>query len=485
MAKNRNRETKFEDSQATQQCISTGLFVRSLALARLAFSTSGELWNFKLGKSGSSGLGADLDCPPEQRARLQEKLEHEAREIARELGTLKGSVMKVGQLLSMYGEHFLPPQVNNILKSLQANTTPLDWETIEPFVRNELKSRYEELEINPRAIAAASIGQVHAAKIKSTGETIALKIQYPGVDRAISSDLKALKAIVMFAPGIPRGKRMNELVCEIEEMLWREVDYAAEADCGEKFGQHLKLDHRFLVPKVRREYCSSKVLAVDMICGHRLDAPELRSLSQARRDALADSLLELYLQELFVFGCVQTDPHIGNYRVRLKGEMACDGKQIENDCIVLLDFGAVRNFEESFLTNYRRLITATISQKPDEVRQAALDLGFLLPCDPPAVNGAFYDFCRLVVEPFDPEGASHDGRKFFDTEGRYDWSNNNLPSRLATQLTEIIRARELRAPPREAIFLDRKSSGLYILLSTLGAKTNAHERLTEALRAPN
>lgn len=477
MAKTRTRESKDEGQQATQQCLSTGLFVRSLALARIAFSTSGEFWSFKGGPQHPD----NLDCPPERRAQLQEKLEDQAREIAKELGTLKGSVMKVGQLLSMYGEHFLPPQVNNILKSLQASTPPLDWKTIEPFVRQELNDRMDELEIDPRAIAAASIGQVHSAKIKKTGETIALKIQYPGVDRAIASDLKALKAIVMFAPGLPRGKRLNDLVTEIEEMLWREVDYTAEAACAEKFSSFLSNDGRYLVPNVRREWCSSRVLAIDMICGHRLDAENLKTLSQQRRNALADSLLELYLRELFVFGCVQTDPHIGNYRVRIAGEKTFDGKTIERDCVVLLDFGAVRNFEPQFLNNYRRLLIATLEQRREEVGKAGLDLGFLLPCDPKAVNDAFYDFCRLVVEPFDPQGASPRGRAFFDADGSYNWSNNDLPNRLATQLAEVIKARELRAPPREAIFLDRKSSGLYILLSTLGAKTNACAKLAEAL----
>lgn len=470
---------KKTSEQETQQCLSTGLFVRSLALARLAFVTGGDIWTMK----GATELLSDVKCAPEKRAELQSKLEEQAREIAKELGTLKGSVMKVGQLLSMYGEHFLPPQVNKILKSLQASTPSLEWATMEPFVKQQLKERFTELEISPNAIAAASIGQVHAAKVKKTGQNIALKIQYPGVDRAIASDMKALKAIVMFAPGLPRGARLNDLVQEIEEMLHREIDYENEADCAEKFARYLSGDARYVVPKIYREWSSSKVLAIEMICGHRLDADELKNVSQARRNALADSLLELYLRELFEFGCVQTDPHIGNYRVRLQGEMACDGKKVEQDCVVLLDFGAVRNFEKKFLMNYRDLLAASLEQNPDGVLQAGLNLGFLLPCDPPAVNTAFYDFCRLVVEPFDPEGASPIGRSFFESDGSYNWCNNTLPNRLASQLKEVIKARELRAPPREAIFLDRKSSGLYILLSTLGAKTKSSEKLVKALKS--
>ncbi len=466
-----------DEEQTTQQCLSTGLFVRSLALARLAFATSGDTWMTK-----TSAMIADVDCPPEKRAELQQKIEAQAQDIARELGSLKGSVMKVGQLLSMYGEHFLPPQVNKVLKSLQANSPALEWKRIEPFVKEQLGPRYEEVIINPKAMAAASIGQVHEATIKKTGEKIALKIQYPGVDRAIRSDMKALKTIVMFAPGLPRGRRLNELVSEIEEMLWREVDYSIEADFCEKFATLLSDDPRFLIPEIKREWCTPKILAIQLICGHRIDDESLKNLSQERRNAIADSLLDLYLRELFIFGFVQTDPHIGNYRIRLKDETACDGTTIDHDQVVLLDFGAVREFDRNFLTHYKSLVRASLEQNHAGVIRAGLDLGFLLPCDGPPVTDAFYQFCRLVVEPFDPRGASPAGRLFFDEKGHYNWCHNTLPNRLAAQLKEVIQARELRAPPREAIFLDRKSSGLYILLSTLGAKTNAHENLARILR---
>lgn len=459
----------------SQQSITTGIFVRSLALARLAFNTSGELWGFKTPATPTSTLS------PEKQAELQARLEDQAREITRELGMLKGSVMKVGQMLAMYGEHFLPNQVNQILKALQADSPPLDWATMKPFVEAELKGKEAEIEIEPTALAAASIGQVHSARVKKTGAVIALKIQYPGVDKAISSDLKALKTIAMFAPGVPKGPRTTEMISEIEDMLWREIDYTREADAAEKFANLLGEDRRFLIPKVFREWCTPKVLATQMICGHRIDSDVLRALSHDRRNALADALLDLYLNELFNFGCVQTDAHMGNYRIRLKGEIDCDGQLIDRDHIVLLDFGAVRDLNPDFVSRYRRLIKASLEQDRNEVDQAALNLGFLKPCDPPEVMSAFYGFCRLVIEPFDPAGASEEGQKFFDKDGNYDWRGNTLPTRLSHQLTEIIRAREFRAPPREAIFLDRKSSGLYILLGALGARTNSGSKLKLAL----
>jgi predicted unusual protein kinase regulating ubiquinone biosynthesis (AarF/ABC1/UbiB family) len=446
---------------------------------RLAVAASGEFSIFKTSN--------DQEESDEQRAKTLKHLEEQAHEISHELGKLKGSVMKVGQLLSMYGEHFLPPQVNAILKTLQASSPPLAWEAIAPVLKKELGANLEELEVDAKAIAAASIGQVHAARIKSTNQTIALKIQYPGVDRAIQSDLRALRGLAAFAPlaapALVRGPRLAEFICEIEEMLAKEVDYRSEADCSEKFAELLAGDSRYVIPKIHRHWSSSKVLATDKICGHRFDAEALQKLPPERRNALAESLIDLYLRELFEFGCVQTDPHVGNYLVRLQGEFTCDGQLIENDAIVLFDFGAVRKLDPHFIQNYRTLVEASLFKNKEAVSDAALELKFLLPCDPPAVHDAFYDFCRLVVEPFDPSGADDNGRTFFDSEDRYDWSRSDLPTRLRKRLVDVIRARELRVPPREAIFIDRKSSGLYVLLGLLGAKTRGRERLSRTLQA--
>src|SRR5690606_19398227 len=118
-------------------------------------------------------------------------LQNQAALLSNELGELKGSLMKAGQMLSMYGEHFLPPEANALLKSLQQDSRPLLWEAIEPHLKKYLpEEKLAELEIEKDALACASLGQVHRARIKATGEMICLKIQYPQVDKAIDSDLK-------------------------------------------------------------------------------------------------------------------------------------------------------------------------------------------------------------------------------------------------------------------------------------------------------
>lgn len=442
----------------TIQNIRTGLFVRSLALARLAMSSSRDLLTAKSWEASQTD--------PE----LQRRIEAQATEIAKELGSLKGSVMKVGQLLSMFGEHFLPPQVNSILKTLQCDSPSVEWKCLENMVREELGPKYDDLEIDPSAFSAASIGQVHRAKVKGTGKLLALKIQYPGVEKAIENDIRALKTLLMFAPGIPKGERMALLLAEIDEMLKREVDYRSEANSYVAFRDLLADDKRFYIPSIAKDFSTAKILAIELVNGHRFDSETVLGLSQDRRNRLGQALLELYLRELFQFGQVQTDAHIGNFLVRLKGEPNVDGKINECDQIVLLDYGAVRTFSPEFLNQYAKLIHGALTHDTAMVAEAGSEIGFLKACDTPMVLHEFYIFCRLVVEPFQ------------DTSAAYSWQGNDLPQRLANQLTRVIQAREFRAPPREVLFLDRKSTGLYVLLSKIGAKTQTQDHVRDAIK---
>lgn len=468
MAKSNNQKPPRDESEdqctrstlgstETMQNIRTGLFVRSLALAKLAMSTSRDLWTTK------SWIASQTD------AELQKRIEAQAAEIAKELGTLKGSVMKVGQLLSVFGEHFLPPQVNAILKTLQCDSPSLEWKCLEKTVREQLGAKFDELEIEPVAFSAASIGQVHRAKVRGTNKLLALKIQYPGVERAIESDMRALKTLLAFAPGVPKGERMALMISEVEDMLKQEVDYQSEAKNYIEFRERLKHDSRFYIPEIAQNFSSSKILAIEYVQGHRIDSPTIAEISEERRNALGQAMLELYLQELFYFGRVQTDAHIGNFLISLNGESVNSGAPNECDKIVLLDYGAVREFSNQFLQSYAGLMNGALTENITQVSESGTAIGFLKNCDSELVHKEFYEFCRLVVEPFQSRSAT------------YSWTGNDLPQRLANQLTRVIQAREFRVPPREVLFLDRKSTGLYVLLKKLGAKTTGHDLALKAI----
>lgn len=451
----------------SQTGLRTSLFARGLALARLALMHSSEFK--KLGASLFEDH-TDRERKTEPPSELSHRLREQAQQLAQEMSQLKGGALKVGQLLSMYGEVFLPPSVNDVLKALQSECRPLDWALLEPVLKAEVPSYMDDLDLNPQPVACASIGQVYQAHIKrpdhtDRGRSVAIKLQYSGIEEAVESDLKALRTLVRFAPGVPRGQRMDAIVTEIHELLRGELDYLAEAEALKTFKEQLATDSRFYLPKVYGEWSTRKVLTAEFIEGARFDSPEVRSLSQDRRNRIGNALLELYLRELFEFKMVQTDPHLGNYKWIFATEQQADQ-------VALLDFGAVRRLSDNFVRQYKLLVKSALHQDRPRLIESARAIGFLLENDPEAVEHEFFEFCRLVVEPF----ASSE---------TYKWSESDLPQRIAKQLSKVVAAKEFRPPPREPLFLDRKSTGLYTLLCVLRAETEGRDLLLKYVDSPD
>jgi predicted unusual protein kinase regulating ubiquinone biosynthesis (AarF/ABC1/UbiB family) len=397
--------------------------------------------------------------------------------MSKELGDLKGSAMKVGQMLSIYGEQFLPEEVNLLLKRLHCSAPSLAWSEIEPQLQQELGESLTQLSIDQQSRACASIGQVHRAHEVASGLQLALKVQYPQMDRAVRADLKVLKVIIGMARALGQAPNLNHLIDEVEALLAQELDYLQEAEHAERFHEQIQLNPRlkyhFVVPQVHRQFTTSRVLCMDWVDGERFDSMAIAELPEARRSDLAHALIELYLFELFDFGRLQTDAHIGNFRVILKSQPD------EADRIALFDFGATRELRPDFMKSYKRMVKGALYDHREEVLAGGLACGFLREDDPPLVRDEFFKLCQLVLEPF------RGGDRSEGSNEAYDWKSSDLPQRLADQLAAVIAAREFRLPPTEVIFIDRKASGLYALLTTLGARTQARPLLERALSEPN
>ena len=367
-----------------------------------------------------------------------------------QLGELKGSFQKVGQTLSMFGDQFLPPEAIKILAALQSDSPRLDWGPIEKTIQDELSADIlAELEIEHEAVGAASLGQVHRARIKKTGEILALKIQYPGVAKATDSDLKILRKILSLMNWIPRGPQLDDLFREVREMLIQELDYKQEFAFFERLGYHLQDDPRYVVPKVYARYSTTRVLAMSFEDGLAGDSKEVMDWSQEDRNTVGGLWLELYLREIFRLGFVQTDPHFGNYKIR----------KLENGEIrlVLLDFGATRNLDQPFWNGYRHMLLGTLNQNFQQTIEGAETIGFLKPEDSAELQQIFYDLCELVAEAFVQDGV-------------YDFGASDLPKRATKLATEMVFKFKVRPPPRELVFLDRKAGGTFLFLSRLNCK---------------
>lgn len=394
--------------------------------------------------------------------------------IAKELGELKGTMMKIGQGLSMYGEHFLPESANAFLKSLQYQSPPLDWNSIETTLEKELGLKaFGELDIEETAIASASLGQVHRATIKKTGEILALKVQYPDVDSAIKSDVKNLKRVFSVAKIFPSEMKLDSVFEEIKTMLYQELDYKEELKWTQIVFENLKEDSRYIVPKVYPEFSTGKILATSFIDGHTIDSPEVKALPQEKKNELAYSFLSHYLNELFLFRAVQTDPHLGNYRIHI------DEKT--KDCrLVLFDFGAMRQVPDHFERPFKKIILAALNNDKDGVVEFGKELGYLKDDDTEDLKNRYFELCRMITEPFRAEELMPSD--CVTEDNKYIWKKSDLPMRVAKAGTEVAKNYKLRTPPRESIFLDRKLGGTFVFLSVLDFQANSDQWMRDKLK---
>jgi predicted unusual protein kinase regulating ubiquinone biosynthesis (AarF/ABC1/UbiB family) len=443
--------------------IKTGSLSRGLALARVSVSAGA--------RAASHALGSIFSDETQRAERYRELLMKQVNELSRELGELKGSLMKVGQMLSMYGEQFLPPEANALLKSLQSEAPPLDWSAIEKTIRRQLTpEQLATVEIDPHPIASASLGQVHRARRKSDGKWLAMKVQYPGVDQAIEGDLKALRSILSLIHLVPRGPKYESLFKEVKFMLQQEVNYSIELETTREFKDQLAGDPRFIVPEVFPELSTKRILTTSLEEGIPVDGPEVLALSQERRNSIGIAMMDLYFQEIFHLGAVQTDPHFGNYRIRL-------GQGDEPDRIVLLDFGAVRKLPKSFWNLYLELVAGAHERDPERLIRGATEMGFLTADDSDELKKNFVEFCYLITEPFYSPGGWPEDRvndddsiapkELFDHQGAYIFGGSDLPKRVAKKGALLAVSARFRSPPREIVFLDRKLGGIFIFLSVL------------------
>ncbi len=434
----------------------TGTASRSFSLASLTLKAAT--------RAAGHAITTLLESEAGKKAKSEAHRLLQAQALVKELGQLKGSLMKVGQTLGIYGEHFFPPEINALLRTLQADSPPLEWSEMEKTLKRRLpKDALSELEIDPEPCGAASLGQVHSALIQRTSERLALKIQYPGVEKSIDSDLKSLRRILSLTDWLPKIPATDALFEEVRTMLKRETDYRREAVSLEFFARELKNDPRYIVPKLYPAYSAPKVLAMSFEEGIPVESPEVANLSQERRNALALAFLELYLRELFEWKSMQTDPHFGNYRVRL-------GKHSHDlDRFVLLDFGAMREIPAGFLKNYKELLSGSFYQDRARLESGAYALGLLEPTDPEELKVLFYRLCLEITEPFlEPQPFS--------------WAESDLPKRVAMRGWEIFRRFPLRSPPKELVFLDRKMAGVFTLMAKLGARVDARSLLEPYLK---
>ena len=313
------------------------------------------------------------------------RLEHEAQRFAQRLGQLKGSYVKIGQLLALLGEHFLPAPLTRALHDLEAQTQPILWQQMQPVFQNGLGKAYPEMEFETEALAAASLAQVHRARIVATGQQVVVKGQYPELVDVLEDDFNTVVKMLRLARWIPASRDFDSWLTTLHGQLLAEVDYPREqavaAAMADALRQHPVLQQsavKVRVPQFWPEYCSQQVLTMEYVEGYRAAAEEVAALPQSRRNELGRLMLQLFFVEVFDLGLVQTDPNFGNYLIGDKGKE-----------LTLLDFGSVTQLDESVRTALCDTIIAGLNDDEPALEDALIRLGCLAADAGPSARQTF------------------------------------------------------------------------------------------------
>ncbi len=395
-----------------------------------------------------------------------ELMRREARRFTAELGRLKGSYVKIGQMLALLGEHFLPAPLTDALHDLESQTEPLAWRHLEQPVRDALGPRYADLRIESQALAAASLAQVHRARIHGDDRDIVLKIQYPDLAAVIDDDFDAVVRMLILARWVKAGRDLDEWLGYMREQLHFEIDYRREAAMtrAARAGIEEYGDERFYVPEVFPDYSGDTVLALEYVQGHRVTQAEVAALSQVRRNALGEAMLELFFLELYHWGVLQTDPNFGNYLIRSRGR---------RDQIVLLDFGSTLACDDDFRRHFGNAIAA--GQGGDRALLAASleGLGCLRPDATEFARESFCDFCEMLLEPL--AHPSQLPAEYLNGKGQYCWGRSRLMQRVGRQAASSAATRHFATPSRDFTLIVRKLSGVFTFITVLNAEFNGYE----------
>lgn len=278
-----------------------------------------------------------------------------------------GAFLKIGQLLSARGD-ILPAAWINELKVLQDRTRAESFDTIRSTLEQSLGQPLAELfaDFDPRPIASASIGQVHAATLHD-GRRVAVKVQRPGLAELIALDMSLLKVFMHSIATLLPPTDLDTIVGEIERTLNEELDYRHEAQWMTTVRQQLSDVDGIAIPAVVWSHSNQQVLVSEFIDGVNFGT-ELDRRQQAGDQAgvadLLGRLLDLYLRQVLQFGVFQADPHPGNLLVTA------------DDTLVLLDFGATMKLSDSFRAGYQKVLGAALTENRAALVAALDELGF-------------------------------------------------------------------------------------------------------------
>jgi predicted unusual protein kinase regulating ubiquinone biosynthesis (AarF/ABC1/UbiB family) len=372
--------------------------------------------------------------------------------LAATLGKMKGVSMKLGQMLS-YMDLQTPDGWRSPLRRLQQQSVPMQHEIVSRIVEQDLGHPPEVLFAawHREPLAAASIGQVHQARLHD-GTEVAAKVRYPAIDRIVMDDLQNVhlmqRLFGMLAPKLDG----EALMAELRERFLEECDYRQEAENQRAFRQFFLAEPGVIVPQVHGAHSAERVLTTELIRGQSFD-DFASTASQAERDRAATTIHNFAFKSIFGLGALNCDPHPGNYLFTPEG-------------VAFLDFGCVRRFSPELVHAWRSMVRSALEQDHPRFREAVVQIGL-------AEAGTRFDFDAhyrqylYLIRPWLTSEAVTLTPQFVSQTYRALLVGN--PNRAQLRM------------PRELLFANRLQWGLYSVLAQLRPKLSLREPMLDIL----
>ena len=382
--------------------------------------------------------------------------ENNAEDIYDGLKSLKGSALKVAQMLSM-DKSFLPQAYVEKFSLSQFSVPPLSAPLVlKTFKNNFGKSPYEIFDtFNANSVNAASIGQVH--KAEKNGKTLAVKIQYPGVANSISSDLALVKPIAIRMFNL-QGKDSDKYFKEVEDKLIEETNYLLELNQSQEVVKACEKIENLVFPQYYPEYSSERIITMDWMTGIHLSEFTNINKNTTTANKLGQALWDFYMYQIHVLKKVHADPHPGNFLVN------------DNNQLIALDFGCMKKIPLDFYVPYFELIDKKVINNPKIFKEKLFELEILRNDDTKEeveyFTTMFYDLMYLFTLPFQEEHFDFSNPKFFGDIAK-------LGERFAKDTN--IRKMNGNRGSKHFIYMNRTFFGLYNLMYDLKATIEVNQ----------
>lgn len=375
-----------------------------------------------------------------------------AKDIYNSLSELKGSALKMAQLLSM-DQNVLPRAYSDKFAMAQYSAPPLSYPLVKKTFKSNLgKDPHEVFETFSRsATNAASMGQVH--KAEKDGKKLAVKVQYPGVADSIKSDLKLAKPFALKLMNV-KGKDVEPYMKEVEEKLLEEADYTLELKQSMDFAQKCGSMQGVFFPSYFPELSAPQILTMSWLNGEPIGAWMKREQKQEDRDRLGQTLWNFYMYQMHVLKMMHADPHPGNFIINEKNDLG------------VIDFGCIKHIPDDFYSAYFELASHEVLNDKKRTAELFKALEIIRPSDPAKdveiVSEMFTELIRLLSRPFN--------------EGIFDFSDEAYFNEIYLKGDQISKDPEMNRlqarGSRHFIYFNRTFFGLYNILHALKAKVD-------------